>query len=268
MNIDNGRDVSREMTRGASEARHPSHRCGGDDPRRMHAHTSRVSREKPLTHEPSTQRVPVGRRELSGERSTTDCSRMRHRDADRHGSRRDTYTAQSDTGRIFGVPMSTGSREYENGSTHGSVYQDPRPQRHNFPQDSSHHDTRHDSPSAGQHFPWYSNRNINVDQLQRNYDVPPRNPLQYTNIPTPENGTTTLGITTLHPPDDDRRDYNRPDAFTRSYCPTKVLSKKVHCRSLSSIHIPYNHNPVEALRSLAGRLTAFEMFNWPEVVKP
>ena len=113
--------------------------------------------------------------------------------------------------------MSTGSREYENGSTHGSGYQDPRPLRHNFPQDSSHHDTRHDSPSAGQHFPWYSNRNTNVDHPQRNYDAPPRNPLQYTNIPTPENGTTTLGITKSHPPDDDRRDYNRPDAFTRSY---------------------------------------------------
>ena len=121
VNIDNGRDVSREMTRGASEARHPSHRCGGDDPRRMHAHTSRVSREKPLTHEPSTQRVPVGRRELSGEHRTTDSSHMRQRDADRHGSRRETYTAQSDTGRIFGVPMSTGSREYENGSTHPSA---------------------------------------------------------------------------------------------------------------------------------------------------
>ena len=31
----------------------------------------------------------------------------------------------------------------------------------------------------------------------------------------------------------------------------KVLSKKVHSRSLSSIHILYNNDPVQALYSLA-----------------
>eukprot|EP00966_Prymnesium_polylepis_P295316 6819587-Prymnesium_polylepis.2 len=45
----------------------------------------------------------------------------------------------------------------------------------------------------------------------------------------------------------------------------KVLSKEVHCRSLSSIHILYNHDPVQALYSLPGRCAAFDNFNCPEV---
>ena len=44
------------------------------------------------------------------------------------------------------------------------------------------------------------------------------------------------------------------------------MSKKVHCRSLSSIHIHYNHDPVQALCSLPGRCTQLAIFNWPEVV--
>ena len=132
----------------------------------MHMHLGYLGKSR--WHLPVPEGYSCEARELSGEQRTTESSQMRQRDADRHGSRRETHTAQSDTGRIFGVPMSTGSREYENGSTHGSVYQDPRPLRHNFPQDSSQHDTRHNNSPAGQHFPWYSNRNINVDQLQRN----------------------------------------------------------------------------------------------------
>ena len=46
----------------------------------------------------------------------------------------------------------------------------------------------------------------------------------------------------------------------------KVLSKKVHCRSLSSIHILYNHDPVQALYSLPGQCTQLVIFNWTEVV--
>ena len=42
------------------------------------------------------------------------------------------------------------------------------------------------------------------------------------------------------------------------------MSKKVHCRSLSSIHILYNHDPVQALYSLPGRCTQFFMFNCTE----
>ena len=44
------------------------------------------------------------------------------------------------------------------------------------------------------------------------------------------------------------------------------MSKKVHCRSLSSIHIHYNHDPVQALYSLPGRCTQFAIFNCTEVV--
>ena len=44
------------------------------------------------------------------------------------------------------------------------------------------------------------------------------------------------------------------------------MSKKVHCRSLSSIHILYNHDPVQALYSLPGRWTQFEMSKRTEVV--
>ena len=47
----------------------------------------------------------------------------------------------------------------------------------------------------------------------------------------------------------------------------KVLSKEVHCRSLSSIHILYNHDPVQALYSLPGRCAQLAMFHWPEVVR-
>ena len=45
------------------------------------------------------------------------------------------------------------------------------------------------------------------------------------------------------------------------------MSKKVHCRSLSSIHILFNHDPVQELYSLPGRCTQFLMFHWTEVVK-
>ena len=44
------------------------------------------------------------------------------------------------------------------------------------------------------------------------------------------------------------------------------MSKKVHCRSLSSIHIHYNHDPVQALYSLPGRCTQLAIFNCTEVV--
>ena len=43
--------------------------------------------------------------------------------------------------------------------------------------------------------------------------------------------------------------------------------EKVHCMSLSSIHIHYNHSPVQALSSLAGHCTPLLMFNCPEVVR-
>ena len=46
----------------------------------------------------------------------------------------------------------------------------------------------------------------------------------------------------------------------------KVLSQKVLCRSLSSIHILYNQDPVQAPYSLPGRCSRLERFNWPEVV--
>ena len=46
----------------------------------------------------------------------------------------------------------------------------------------------------------------------------------------------------------------------------KVLSQKVLCRSLSSIHILYNQDPVQAPYSLLGRCSRLERFNWPEVV--
>ena len=44
------------------------------------------------------------------------------------------------------------------------------------------------------------------------------------------------------------------------------MRKNVHCRSLSSIHILYNHDPVQALYSLPGRCTQLAIFNWTEVV--
>ena len=42
--------------------------------------------------------------------------------------------------------------------------------------------------------------------------------------------------------------------------------EKVHCMSLSSIHIHYNHSPVQALSSLAGHCAPSVKFNCPEVV--
>ena len=45
------------------------------------------------------------------------------------------------------------------------------------------------------------------------------------------------------------------------------MSKKVPCRSLSSIHILYNHDPVQAVYSLPGRCSRLERFHWTEVVK-
>ena len=44
------------------------------------------------------------------------------------------------------------------------------------------------------------------------------------------------------------------------------MSKKVHCRSLSSIHIRYNHTPAQALTSPPGQRSALSIFQEPEVV--
>ena len=42
--------------------------------------------------------------------------------------------------------------------------------------------------------------------------------------------------------------------------------EKVHCMSLSSIHIHYNHSPIQAFSSLAGHCAPSVKFNWTEVV--
>ena len=45
-----------------------------------------------------------------------------------------------------------------------------------------------------------------------------------------------------------------------------VLSKKVHCMSLSSIHILYNHTPTERLKPNPEPWYGFTYFHCPEVV--
>ena len=49
--------------------------------------------------------------------------------------------------------------------------------------------------------------------------------------------------------------------------PTKGLSEKSLSSSSSSIHIHYNHDPVQALYSLPGRCAQLAIFNWTEVVR-
>jgi hypothetical protein len=46
-----------------------------------------------------------------------------------------------------------------------------------------------------------------------------------------------------------------------------VLNKRVHCRSLSSIHILYNHTPAARLRPHPELCCGFDIFNCTEVVK-
>ena len=45
------------------------------------------------------------------------------------------------------------------------------------------------------------------------------------------------------------------------------FEQNVYCRSLSSIHILYNHDPVQALYSLPGQRTRVAMYYCPEVVQ-
>ena len=46
----------------------------------------------------------------------------------------------------------------------------------------------------------------------------------------------------------------------------KVLSRKVHCMSLSSIHILYNHTPAAPLRPHPELCCGLIIFHWTEVV--
>ena len=45
------------------------------------------------------------------------------------------------------------------------------------------------------------------------------------------------------------------------------MNQKVHCRSLSSIHILYNHSPTARLRPHPELCCGFDIFNWTEVVR-
>ena len=46
----------------------------------------------------------------------------------------------------------------------------------------------------------------------------------------------------------------------------KVLSRKVHCMSLSSIHILYNHTPTALLKPYTEPWCGLLIFHWTEVV--
>ena len=46
----------------------------------------------------------------------------------------------------------------------------------------------------------------------------------------------------------------------------KVLSRKVHCMSLSSIHILYNHTPTALLKAYTEPWCGLIIFHWTEVV--